>query len=139
MKASILHRPIKKVILIFPPMNHPRIYSKQCCLPMGIAYLGAVLRDHYDVRLLDAVVELEHLKTVHGIQEVKFEDDNFTLDPKRAKAICRGMIEHKLNLSWNIPSGAMVKTMADRELVRLMKHSGCYEVSLAFESGDPWG
>jgi magnesium-protoporphyrin IX monomethyl ester (oxidative) cyclase len=84
------------------------------------------------------LAELEHLKTVHGIKEVKFEDDNFTLDTKRAKAICRGMIERKLNLSWNIPNGVMVKTMADRELVRLMKHSGCYEVSLAFESGDQW-
>ncbi|PKN71438.1 MAG: B12-binding domain-containing radical SAM protein [Deltaproteobacteria bacterium HGW-Deltaproteobacteria-10] len=341
MKASILHRPIKKVILIFPPMNNPRIYAKQCCMPMGIAYLGAVLRDHYDVRLLDAVVEghhlerditpqilqygldtdmimervrefapdvvgmsclfshqfsvvaglakkvkdwnpevititggthptflperclreealdyivmgeaeeslpallkaietgsghgeidglafrtndgqvihpktswikdldslpfpardllplqkyfdinipinffsksplnisfissrgcpfrcnfcsssiywgsryrarspenvlaeLEHLKNVYGIEEIKFEDDNLTLDTKRAKAIFRGMIERKLNLSWNMPNGVMVKTLADHELVRLMKQSGCYEVILAFESGDQW-
>ena len=84
------------------------------------------------------LAELEHLKTVHGIKEIKFEDDNLTLDTKRAKAIFGGMIERKLSLSWNMPNGIMVKTMADRELVRLMKHSGCYEVSLAFESGDQW-
>jgi magnesium-protoporphyrin IX monomethyl ester (oxidative) cyclase len=86
----------------------------------------------------NVLAELEHLKTVHDIKEIKFEDDNLTLDTKRAKAIFRGMIERKLNLSWNMPNGVMVKTMEDHELVRLMKHSGCYEVSLAFESGDQW-
>jgi len=37
-----------------------------------------------------------------------------------------------------MPNGAMVKTLADKELLRLMKQSGCYEVILAFESGDQW-
>ena len=341
MKASIIKRPVKKVMLIFPPVIIARICDKMCCMPMGISYLGAVLRDRYEVRLLDAVVEgynlerdvtprifqcgldtdmimerirefapdvvgvsclfsnqfpvvvelakkvkiwnqeivtvtggthptflpelclreealdyivmgeaeesfpallqaietgsghaeidglafrtgkrqvihpktawiknldslpfpardllplqkyfdintpfnyfsksprnisfissrgcpyhcnfcsstnfwggryrarspenvlaeLKHLKTVYGIKEVKFEDDNLTCDSKRAKAIFRGMIERELNLSWNMPNGVMVKTLADRELVRLMKQSGCYEVSLAFESGDQW-
>lgn len=341
MKSSIVQRPIKKVMLIFPPMTIFRTYDKMSCMPMGIAYLGAVLRDHYDVRLLDAVVEghhlernitdlifqygldtdmimerihefnpdvvgiscifsnqfpvvaelakkikawnaevvtvtggthptflperclneesldfivmgeaeesfpallkaietgnghgeidglafrtedrqlihpktawikdldslpfpardllpmekyfdinvpfnffskssrnisfissrgcpfhcsfcssciywgkqyrtrspenvlaeLEHLKTVYGIEEVKFEDDNLTLDTNRAKAIFRGMIERRLNLFWNMPNGVMVKTLADRELVKMMKQSGCYEVNFAFESGDQW-
>lgn len=341
MKASITQRPIKKVMIIFPPVTIVRLHEKMCCMPMGIAYLGAVLRNRYDVRLLDAVVEgyhrersitpliiqygldtdmimdyvrdfapdvvglsclfsnqfpvvaelakkvkawnseivtitggshptflperclleealdyivmgeaeeslptllkslengsgleaidglafrtedrqiihpktaliknldslplpahdllplqkyfdinipfhyyskrprnisfissrgcpfhcsfcssniywgkryrtrspenvldeLEHLKTVYGIEEIKFEDDNLTLDTNRAKDIFRGMIERKLNLFWNMPNGVMVKTLADRELVRLMKQSGCYEVSFAFESGNQW-
>jgi magnesium-protoporphyrin IX monomethyl ester (oxidative) cyclase len=82
------------------------------------------------------LAELQHLKDRHGIEEVKFEDDNLTVDKRRAKDIFRGMIERGLNISWNMPNGVMVKTLADRELVHLMKESGCYEVILAFESGD---
>jgi anaerobic magnesium-protoporphyrin IX monomethyl ester cyclase len=341
MKTSILQHPVKKVMLVFPPVMGHHFYDKMCCIPMGIAYLGAVLRNHYDVRLLDAVVEgyhlerslapnvfqygldtdmimericefgpdvigvsclfsnqfqvvselvqkvkswnadvitviggthptflperclreealdyivmgeaeeslpallqaiekgngheqidglayrtiernvihpkttwikdidslpfpardllplekyftinvpmsfisrrprnvsfissrgcpfhcrfcssatywgnryrprspenvlaeLEHLKSAYGIEEIKFEDDNLTLDIQRAKTIFRGMIERKLNFSWNMPNGAMIKTLADRELVQLMKQSGCYEITLAVESGDQW-
>ena len=57
MKSSIKQRPVEKVLLIFPPVTIPRIYDKMCCFPMGIGYLGAVLREFYEVRLLDTVVE----------------------------------------------------------------------------------
>lgn len=84
----------------------------------------------------NVLAELEHLKTRYGVEEVKFEDDNLTVDTKRAKEIFRGMIARGLDLKWNMPNGVMVKTLADRELVQLMRDSGCYEVILAFESGD---
>jgi len=57
MKSSIRQRPVERVMLIFPPVTIPRIYDKMCCMPMGLAYLAAVLRDSYDVRVLDAVAE----------------------------------------------------------------------------------
>ncbi|MFO8058735.1 MAG: cobalamin-dependent protein [bacterium] len=342
MKASLANRPVEKVMLVFPPVTIARIYDKMCCLPMGIAYLGAVLREYYDVRLLDAVAEghhlerdvedqrvfqyglspdmimervrayepdvvglsclfssqfpavaelarlvkkwnpealtvtggthptflperclkeealdyiimgeaeesfpkllravhagtgfndidgvawrenhdikvrekttwiqdldslpfpardllpmekyfkinvpfmffsksprntsfitsrgcpcrcnfcsstrfwggrqrkrspenvlaeLEHLKSRYGIEEIKFEDDNLTVDRGRAKAIFQGMIDRELDLAWNMPNGVMVKTLEDTGLLRLMKDSGCYEVILAFESGDQY-
>ncbi len=84
------------------------------------------------------LAELEHLKTRYGVEEVKFEDDNLTVDRRRAKAIFQGMIDRGLDLKWNMPNGVMIKTLADRELVKLMADSGCYEVILAFESGDQY-
>ncbi len=86
----------------------------------------------------NVLAELEHLKSRYGIKEVKFEDDNLTVDWRRAKAIFQGMIDREIGLAWNMPNGVMVKTLEDTEMLRLMKESGCYEVILAFESGDQY-
>ena len=80
--------------------------------------------------------ELQHLKDAYAIGEVKFEDDNLTFDEQRAKALFRGMIDRRLNLHWNTPNGIAVRHLDD-EMLGLMKRSGCYELTLAVESGDP--
>jgi magnesium-protoporphyrin IX monomethyl ester (oxidative) cyclase len=84
----------------------------------------------------NVLAELEELVTRYRVKEIKFEDDNLLANPRRAKAIFRGMIERKLNLKWSMPNGAMVKSLDDDELLGLMKASGCYDVIMAFESGD---
>jgi magnesium-protoporphyrin IX monomethyl ester (oxidative) cyclase len=81
---------------------------------------------------------MEHLINKFGIEELKFEDDNLLANPKRAKQIFKGMIERKFNLHWNMPNGVWIKALEDEELLDLMKKSGCYEVILAFESGDQY-
>jgi len=83
----------------------------------------------------DVLDELEHLVNDYGIREVKWFDDNLLADPERAKAIFQGMIDRKLNLTWNTPNGISVWYL-DEEMVKLMKESGCYEATLAIESGD---
>ena len=45
------------------------------------------------------------------------------------------MIEEKLNLKWNTPNGIAVWTL-DEKMLELMKESGCYEITVAVESGD---
>jgi magnesium-protoporphyrin IX monomethyl ester (oxidative) cyclase len=80
--------------------------------------------------------EFEVLKERFGVREIKFEDDNLTFDQDRAKAIFKGMIERKLGLFWNTPNGIAVRHLDD-EMLELMKRSGCYELTLAVESGDP--
>lgn len=121
------------------PRNIPITTSRGCPCHCNFCSSTNYWGNHYRTRSAENVLaELEHLKTVYDIEEVQFEDDNLTCDIKRAKAIFRGMIERGLNLSWNMPNGVMINTLADRELLRLMKESGCYEVTLAFESGDQW-
>lgn len=89
------------------------------------------------LRPVEAVLdEMQQLKDRYGIGEVKFEDDNLTFDEARAKTLFRGMIERRLNLHWNTPNGIAVRHLDD-EMLGLMKDSGCYELTLAVESGDP--
>jgi len=49
---------MEKVMLIFPPFVQPSQSKKRCMVPLGIAYIGAYLRENgIDVKLLDCVVE----------------------------------------------------------------------------------
>jgi len=81
--------------------------------------------------------ELEELKSKYGVRDIKFEDDNLTSDKQRARSLFQGMIDRKLGLKWNTPNGIAVWTL-DEEMLRLMRDSGCYEITVAVESGDPW-
>lgn len=80
--------------------------------------------------------EMEHLYRDLGIREFRFSDDNLTFDKKRAKAIFRGMIERGLDVSWHASNGLHAGSLDD-EMLELMKKSGCYEIVLGVESGDP--
>jgi anaerobic magnesium-protoporphyrin IX monomethyl ester cyclase len=79
--------------------------------------------------------EIEQLITDYGIKEVHFEDDNFTWNKERTKAILNGIIERGWDISLSSPSGLSVITL-DEELLALMKKAGYYSISVAVESGD---
>ena len=82
----------------------------------------------------NVLAEIKQLVDEYKIKELHFEDDNFTLDKKRAAEIFKGMIEKKFNLLWSTPNGVAAWTL-DEEQLRLMKKSGCYRVIFGFESG----
>lgn len=140
---------------LFPVEKYNKI-----CLPMGIVYRqkpfmnlitsrGCAYRcafcsstnfwgNRYRTRSADNVLEeMEQLVKEYGVREFKFFDDNLTSDKGRAKAIFKGMIERDLRVTWNTPNGIHVISMDD-EMLDLMKESGCYELTLAVESGDPY-
>ena len=81
--------------------------------------------------------ELAELKEKYRIEEIKFEDDNLTSEKERARNLFKGMIDQRLNLKWNTPNGIAVWTL-DEPMLELMARSGCYEITVAVESGDPW-
>jgi len=88
--------------------------------------------------LENVLAEMRMLKEKFCIEELKFEEDNLLLNKERAKKLFRAMIDEKFNFYWNMPNGAYIMALLDEELVKLMKESGCYEVILAFESGDQY-
>ncbi len=50
-------RPIKKLLLVYPPVTYSVQSAKQSCPPLGVAYLAAAVRERCDVKILDAAVE----------------------------------------------------------------------------------
>ncbi len=84
----------------------------------------------------NVLAEMEHLYHDLGIREFKFFDDNLTSDKDRAKAIFQGMIDRGIDVTWNTPNGIHIVTL-DEDMLDLMKRCGCYELTLAVESGDP--
>ncbi len=105
----------------------------RCTFCSSTTFWGNRYRKRSAENVLD---EMEHLYRDLGVREFKFFDDNLTVDRERAKAIFRGMIERGIKVSWNTPNGIHVVSLDD-EMLDLMKESGCYELTLAVESGDP--
>jgi radical SAM superfamily enzyme YgiQ (UPF0313 family) len=66
------------------------------------------------------VHEVEYLTRYHGIREIHFEDDNLTARKEHAAAICEGLLSCGL----------------DRDLLRLMRRSGCYMLGLGIETAN---
>lgn len=110
--------------------------SRGCAFRCAFCSSKTFWGNQYRARSAKSVLaEIDDLVARYGVRELKFEDDNLTFDHQRAKEIFEGMIEREYNLYWNTPNGTSVWTLSD-ELLGLMKRSGCYEVTVAFESGN---
>ena len=80
--------------------------------------------------------EIDMLVNDYGVREIIFQDDEMYADKKRATQIVQMIKDRKYkDLIWknlNIASWRM-----DFELVKLMKESGCYQMTISAESGNP--
>jgi anaerobic magnesium-protoporphyrin IX monomethyl ester cyclase len=88
------------------------------------------------IRMMSAQKVVEQmllLKNKYGIREISFYDDTFTVNKKRVRDICNLLQEKKASLSWSC--FARVDTV-DLELLKLMRKSGCHQISYGFESVD---
>lgn len=78
------------------------------------------------------VDEMQLLVKEYGVKEIKFFDDTFTINRKRAVEICNEILKRKLNVIWRCASRV---DAVDLELLKLMKKSGCCSISFGLESG----
>ena len=53
---KVKSRNVKRVMLVYPQTRSGRGQRIVMMQPLGITYLGAVLRDHYEIQLLDASI-----------------------------------------------------------------------------------
>jgi magnesium-protoporphyrin IX monomethyl ester (oxidative) cyclase len=82
----------------------------------------------------NVIKEIKHCVNKYQIKYFDILDDNFTLDPNRAKEICRLIIKNKIKIEWSTPNGIRADRV-DEELIMLMKKAGCIQVKVAPESG----
>ncbi len=74
--------------------------------------------------------ELEHLKTVYGIEGFAVVGDNFLVNKKKVRDICESI--GSLGLKWSTLS--RVDTV-DYESLEIMRDAGCIEIKYGVESG----
>lgn len=91
---------------------------------------GNYVRAHSPERVLD---EIEEALFRYGARELRFFDDTFTLNRKRVVKICELILERGLRFPWTCLT--RVNTV-DKDLLRLMKEAGCWQVLFGLESGD---
>lgn len=113
----------------------PIITSRGCPAKCTFCSALKVWGNKYRMRSVENVLEeMKLLKDQYGIEEIMFEDDNVTADPKRAKLLFSRMAEEGLDFVWDTPNGAGVWSM-DEEMIDLMKKSGCVRLHFPVESG----
>jgi len=80
-------------------------------------------------------MEIEQGIEKYNIEEVQFEDDTLTLNIENLYRLCELLTP--LNIKWCVPNGIRVNYHIDEqeEMFRRMKKAGCYQVTLACESG----
>lgn len=102
-------------------------YRCAFCASPGIWKRKVVFRSVENV--LDEVDEIVHR---HGITQLRFSDDTFTLKRDRLTALCDGLKQR--NIVWR--ASIRVKPH-DPEMFKMMYEAGCREVSFGVESADP--
>lgn len=129
----------------YPPYQHglfgkkgvsaPLMSSRGC--PFSCTFCanhlvrGKNFRAHSPSRVFN---EIKFLAENYGVEKFLFEDDNFTLDRLRVKKICKLIIKQDLDVEWGCPNGVRVENL-NRELLRLMRRSGCKYLAFGIESG----
>lgn len=97
-------------------------------------HMGRTLRKISSKRLLDY---LELLVKKYNVNHISFEDDNLTLDLKNFEEILDGLIERKLNITWDTPNGVRANLLED-EIVAKVKKAGCTGLKIGVESGNQY-
>jgi radical SAM superfamily enzyme YgiQ (UPF0313 family) len=108
-------------------MGMPIISSRGC--PFSCSFCGSVAFWGRKWKMRQAEDVLDEIAWM-GLKTFMFEDDNFTVDKKRALKICDG-IKGK-GYSWQCNSRA--ETLVDEELCRALKDAGCETVWCGIES-----
>jgi anaerobic magnesium-protoporphyrin IX monomethyl ester cyclase len=119
---------------------HARAYtivtSRGC--PYKCTYCSKPITGHtWRPRSIDNVIaEWRWLVEDLGATEIGVTDDVWNLDRRRAKDLCRALIDNKLNhVPWVTIHGMKVNN-TDLELFQLMKAAGAKRVGFGVESGD---
>ncbi len=83
------------------------------------------------------VNEVKILKKKFGIKFVTFVDENFFLDKKRLEEFCKLMIKENVGIEWrgNSRANYFNENHLNRNLLELVRKSGCRVISMGFESG----
>lgn len=80
--------------------------------------------------------EIENDVMDYRIGEIQFDDDTITVNKKNLFKLC-DKLEKKIALPWCTPNGVKVNYHFNKqdEMYKVMNNSGCYQITLACESG----
>jgi len=108
--------------------------SRGC--PHGCAYCPYPVVQGRKMRLRSAqnvIEELAWLDNSLGVRAVLFRDPEFAISRDRVAAICEGMLQRSLTLSWRCET--RIENL-DPELLSLMARAGCVGINLGIESAN---
>ena len=113
----------------------PIMVTRGCPYPCTFCAGSIVSGKSIRRRSVDSVLgEIKMLKEDFGIKEFHIVDDNFTMDKKYVMELLGRLKSLNLGMSWAVPNGVRMDTL-DEDMLKLMKETGLYLISLGIESG----
>jgi radical SAM superfamily enzyme YgiQ (UPF0313 family) len=113
-----------------------KVYTSRGC-PVGCNFCAVekIAGSTFRGRSVKSVLrEMQFLKQTYGVKEIVFYDDNLLFDSKRAKELCLGIIDEKLDLKLKAANVAIYRL--DKELLDLMWRAGFTTLVFAIESAN---
>jgi magnesium-protoporphyrin IX monomethyl ester (oxidative) cyclase len=109
--------------------------SRGC--PFSCTYCGknAVWGKNIHFMGVSRIMEMiEMLLDKYQVERLAFQDDNLTVNRKRAMELFKKMAKRNWPVTWEAHNGLAYVTL-DEEMIDLMAESGCISFTLAVESG----
>lgn len=109
------------------------VTSRGCpyrCIYCAKACFGRRYRANSPSYVVD---EVRYLVEEFNVREITFYDDVFTLDRKRAYAICEELMSGRVDVPWTCETRV---NLVDREVLECMRRAGCYMIAYGVESGN---
>lgn len=107
------------------------ISSRGCpynCIFCDKSVSGNKWRPRSPEKVLD---EIENIVKGQGVKCIIFYDDLFTLDPDRVIAICKGIIERGLDITWKCEGRV---NLVNEEMLEWMRKAGCRIIAYGVET-----
>lgn len=110
--------------------------SRGCPFSCSFCAIRNVWGHTYRMRSAENVLdEITLLYEKYNVRHFGIEDDNFNVSKKRTIAICKGIIDRGLDVTFRADSGVYLST-CDEETLSLMKRAGFHELYFGIESGN---
>lgn len=110
------------------------VMSSRGC-PNRCTFCCRVMGEQFRFRSPENVLkEIKYIIKKYNLDEIFFEDDNFTLDKRRAIKILNEIIKMKLNIYIKFANGIRADQV-DYEMLKKLKEAGCYWIGFGIESG----
>ena len=104
-------------------------YNCYFCLWKNVLYRGNEFRAFSPSRVVD---EMQDLISKYKVQEIYFDDDDFTADRGRIFNICQEILERNVDIKWSCMANIVNLT---ETVIKTMAKSGCIGIKFGIESG----
>lgn len=116
----------------------PILTSRSCPFKCSFCGMNLIMGTRFRARSAEKVFkEIEYLYKEYGVRYFNIIDDNFTLDKKRVKKLCKYIIDSKIDISFDACNGIMPSTLDD-DVIDALAEAGYAYSFLAIESGSDY-
>jgi anaerobic magnesium-protoporphyrin IX monomethyl ester cyclase len=124
---------------LLPIFNYPKVPNTSCISSRGCPYAcsycdRSVFNRTFRYNSAEYLYEhLRYLRERFGIRHINFYDDQFTFNRQRVEEFTDLILANPLGMTYNC---AVRAEHIDDALLKKMKRSGCWMMSLGIETGD---